>query len=137
MAAFRALLGGLALLSSADLCAVHQRAIEAAEVAQARGGRVHFDEEMVPGNEGVILRQARVAIGRATEDEGVVFLEDEGFALHRPVSELEVNFAEHGWERRESGAQDERKCHRGSENGFGEWWLVENGHGQKSPVARA
>jgi len=47
MAAFRALLGGFALIPSADLLAVDLRAVETAEVAQARGGRVHFDEEMV------------------------------------------------------------------------------------------
>ncbi len=97
MAAFRALLGRLALLSSADLFAVHLRAIEAAEVAQARGGRAHFDEEMMAGDEGVVARQARVAIRRAPEDEGIVLVEDEGFTFHRPIGELEVNFAGHNW----------------------------------------
>ena len=97
IAAFRALLGRLAFLSSADLLAVHLRAVEAAEVAQPRGGRVHFDEEMMAGDEGVVARQAGVAGGRATEDEGVVLVEDEGFAFHYPVGELEVNFAGHGW----------------------------------------
>jgi len=48
-----------------------------------------------PGSESAV--RAGVAVGGATEDEGVVLVEDEGFAFHGAVGELEVNFAGHGW----------------------------------------
>ena len=60
-----------------------------------------------------------MAVGRAAEDEGVVLVEDEGFALHRPVGELEVNFAGHARERKEADTKGERIVSSRSEKGAG------------------
>jgi hypothetical protein len=88
------LLRGFSLLSAADLTSIHVGAVQAAEIAEADLWRQGFEEEVMPGDGGVV-GQMNMAVGVATEKEGVVGGEGEDFAFGGTVGDSELNGGSH------------------------------------------
>jgi len=89
------LLGRFPLFPRPEFRSIDMRAVQTAEIAQARRGWIHFKDEVVPGNLRVI-RDARVTVVHAPEDEGIVFCEREDFPDIFALADLELNFGTHG-----------------------------------------
>jgi len=78
------------------LLAVDVRAVEAAQVAQARGRWVHLQDEVMARRGGVVGGELGMAIGRAAKEERVMAVELELASLNRPRHHLEADATRHG-----------------------------------------
>ena len=83
------------LLPRAAFAPVHIRAVRAAEIAQARRGRVDLEDKVVTGDLRIV-RDARVTVRHASEDEGIVLGEGEDFPGVLALADLEVDFGAYG-----------------------------------------
>ena len=96
VAALGPLLGSLAFFPRPEFCSVDVGAVQTAEIAQARRGRIDLKDEVVPGNLRV-LRDTGVAVVQASEDEGIVLGEGEDFPDILALADLKMDFGTHGF----------------------------------------
>ena len=87
-----ALLGSLALFPRPEFRSIEMRAVQTAEIAQARRRGIDLKDEVVAGNLRVVP-DTGMAVVHASEDEGIVIEKGEGFSL----DDLELDFGTHGF----------------------------------------
>ncbi len=75
--------------------AIHEGAVEAAEVAQGCLGRTGFEEEVMPGDV-VVVFDASMAVVHASEQESVMREEREGLPLRISFGDEQMNLGWHG-----------------------------------------